>query len=139
MTGRRGLLDTGPLVAYLDAADHHYSWSVETLERFDTPLSTCDAVIAEAWFLLGRVRHGRRSLLALLDTGEVNVSFGLATESAAAYKLMHKYADQPMSVADACLVRMAELDADATLITLDSDFRVYRRGRAQLRVAAPWS
>ncbi len=43
-----------------------------------------------------------------------------------------------MSVADACLVRMAELDSNATVVTLDTDFKVYRRGRSALRLAAPF-
>lgn len=44
---------------------------------------------------------------------------------------MKKYADTPMSFADACLVRMAELDDDAVVVTLDSDFTVYRKNGDQ--------
>ena len=44
---------------------------------------------------------------------------------------MLRYANVPMSVADACLVRMSELVADCTVFTLDGDFRVYRRNKRQ--------
>jgi predicted nucleic acid-binding protein len=135
---KRGLLDTGPLVAFINGADGFHRWAADALGRFEAPLVTCDAVIAEAWHLLGRAKKGRETLLALLASGNLQIAFSLAKDGPATFKLMAKYADAPMSVADACLVRMAELDASATIITLDSDFRVYRRGRAALRLAAPF-
>lgn len=136
---RRGLVDTGPLVAFVDGADRFHEWAVEALTRFEDPLNTCDAVIVEAWHLLGRARRGREGLLGLLGAQHVVVTFGLAGDGLLAMKLMTKYADQPMSVADACMVRMAELDPRATIVTLDHDFMVYKRGRSALRVAAPYS
>ena len=36
-----------------------------------------------------------------------------------------------MSLADACLVRMAELYSESKVLTLDSDFRIYRKNRNQ--------
>ncbi|MFL5321592.1 MAG: type II toxin-antitoxin system VapC family toxin [Myxococcaceae bacterium] len=134
---RLGIVDTGPLVAFIDATEPHHEWAKDTLSRFDAPLLTCDAVVSEAWHLLRRAKRGREVLLGLLNAGNVVVSFSLASDGAASLKLMAKYADQPMSVADGCLVRMAELDRGATIITLDSDFNVYRRGRAALRVVSP--
>ncbi|MGQ0504618.1 MAG: type II toxin-antitoxin system VapC family toxin [Myxococcaceae bacterium] len=135
---RVGIVDTGPLVAFLDRADRFHEWARRTLEQFEAPLLTCDAVIGETWHLLGRARRGRGALLDLVHSKNLAIRFSLASDGPAAFKLMVKYADQPMSVADACLVRMAELDATATIITLDSDFKVYRRGRAFLKVAAPF-
>ena len=46
--------------------------------------------------------------------------------------LIRKFANVPMSLADACLVRMTELDAQSAIVTLDSDFRVYRRNRRRI-------
>jgi uncharacterized protein len=135
---RRGLLDTGPLVAFIDGQDRFHKWAVEALTRFEAPLDTCDAVITEAWHLLGRARRGRETLLGLLNSKNLVVTFSLAIDGLPTLKLMGKYADQPMSVADACLVRMAELDAHATILTLDRDFNIYRRGRSALRLAAPF-
>ena len=136
---RRGLLDTGPLVAFIDRTDAFHDWAVEALSRFEAPIDTCEAVFAEAWHLLGRAKRGREALLGLLNSRNLLVTFGLAADGLPALNLMTKYADQPMSVADACLVRMAELDAHATILTLDRDFTVYRRGRAALRLTAPFS
>lgn len=108
------------------------------LARYEPPLETCGAVVVEAWYLLGRAKRGRQTLLRLLDSPNIAVTFSLVNDANRVFKLMSKYADQPMSVADACLVRMAEVDAGATIVTLDSDFGVYRRGRSTLRLAAPF-
>ena len=47
-------------------------------------------------------------------------------------KLLQKYADVPMSLADACLVRMTETFSDPVILTTDSDFRIYRRHSRQV-------
>jgi hypothetical protein len=44
---------------------------------------------------------------------------------------MQKYADLPMTLADACLVHMTEALADPVLLTTDTDFRIYRRRNRQ--------
>ena len=45
---------------------------------------------------------------------------------------MQKYADIPMSLANACLVRMGETLAEPIILTTDADFRVYRRHGRQV-------
>jgi hypothetical protein len=53
-------------------------------------------------------------------------------------RLMEKYSNIPMSLADACLVRMTEILPDPILLTTDSDFRTYRRlGRQVIPCAMP--
>lgn len=135
----RTLLDTGPLVALLDRADTHHAWAVEVLSSVRPPVETCEAVISEAWYLLGRARRGRESLLGLLQSSHLTVTFDFSAQGAAVAKLMARYANVPMSVADGCLVRMAELDPKATVVTLDRDFLVYRAGRRALPLAAPFA
>jgi len=52
--------------------------------------------------------------------------------------LMAEYAGGPMSLADACLVRMTELDGSRAVMTLDGGFVVYRRhGREVIPVMMP--
>mgnify|MGYP003449622730 FL=1 len=94
-------------------------------------MTTCEAVLSEACFLLHRINGGQDAVLELVARGIVTVTFSLAAELAAVRKLMARYASIPMSLADACLVRMSELDPRATVITLDSDFKIYRRNRRQ--------
>jgi predicted nucleic acid-binding protein len=130
-------IDTGPLVALLNRHDAFHGWAAETLDDVERPIHTCEAVITEACFLLRRTSAGSEALLALLEQEVLLVDFSLASEAQAVRKLMRKYSSVPMSLADACLVRMAELEKDLSIITLDNDFHVYRRGRAGLSVVSP--
>jgi predicted nucleic acid-binding protein len=134
----RPIVDTGPLVALLDAREPDHAWARETFNGVRAPLYTCEACLSEAAFLLGHVKGGVNALLTLVSLGIVVPQFRLAPEIDPIHKLMTKYASVPMSLADACLVRMTELDARATVVTLDNDFRVYRRnGRQAVPVLMP--
>jgi len=95
------------------------------------PLVTCESVISEAWFLLRATDVGRRSLLDLLDRGALGVDFNLQDHLPRVVDLLRRYANVPMSLADGCLVRMSEIVPDSVVLTLDSDFRIYRRNRRQ--------
>ena len=128
---KRVIVDTGPLVALLNSADKHHTWTRTVLDDVEAPMTTCEAVLSEACFLLHRLNGGQDAVLELVARGIVTVAFSLAAELAAVRKLMARYASIPMSLAGACLVRMSELDPRATVITLDSDFKIYRRNRRQ--------
>ena len=125
------IVDAGPLVAYLRKDDQDHAWVKERFGEIRTPLVTCDAVLSEAVFLLGSAR-GVEKLVGLLDRGVVVLAFDLRAEWTAVATLLRKYGDVPMSLADACLVRMAEMHRDARVFTLDGDFAVYRRNRRQV-------
>ncbi len=128
---KRFIVDTGPLVALLNAHDARHDWAKTTFSRIEPPLVTCEAVIAEACFLTARLDAGADKVLDLLSRKVVLVAFDLGAEHDAVRTLMKRYVSTPMSLADACLVRMTELDGDATVVTLDSDFTFYRRHRRQ--------
>jgi predicted nucleic acid-binding protein len=127
----RVLIDTGPLVAWLNRRERHHAWARDTLDAIEPPLYTCEAVLTEALFLLSRSRGGRDAVLELVARGIVKIDFQLRPELDAVRTLMRRFASVPISLADACLVRMTELDPGSTVLTLDSDFRVYRRNRRQ--------
>ena len=132
------LLDTGPLVAFLNRRDHHHAWAREVLSGLTPPLFTCEAVISEACFLVRNLPGGPQAVLSLLREDLVRIAFSLSSELERTARLLKKYADVPMSLADGCLVRMAELQAGARVLTLDSNFRRYRRnGREAIPVLTP--
>jgi len=139
MAGSKGvILDTGPLVAYLASDDQHHAWSTEQFHRYEGPLITCESVVSEAWFLLRHSPRHLRQLQAMLADGVFDLSFHLEKEGAAIARLMDRFGDVPMSLADACLVRLSELHPKVPLLTLDSDFKVYRRhGRQLIPFVAP--
>ena len=125
----RVVIDTGPIVALLNRRDRHHAWIREVLDTVEPPIFTCEAVVSEACFLLGRFTHGPDAVLELLAKDVLKVDFRIRSEVDPLRALMQKFASVPMSLADACLVRMTELDAESVVVTLDSDFRVYRRNR----------
>lgn len=126
------LVDTGPLVAFLNRRDRHHVWIRELLGTIDPPLRTCEAVVSESCFLVRNLAGGPEAVLEMITRGIVSVDFSLADEVRAIQTLMKKYANVPMSLADACLVRMTELHPDRVLLTVDADFRVYRRNRRRV-------
>jgi uncharacterized protein len=122
-----GLLDTGPLVSFLAAGLKHHSWSCEQWKFFRPPLLTCEPVLTEAAFLLSREGRQADPLFALLERGAIRIALNLQDEQADLRALMHRYHNRPMSLADACMVRLSELHMAGEVFTLDSDFRIYRR------------
>lgn len=134
----RVLIDTGPLVAYLNRADHHHDWANSRLAEILPPLLTCEAVLAETCFILAKYTGGPAAVLELLARGAVQIAFSLQREIEPVSRLMTRYADVPISLADASLVRMSEIFADSTTLTLDGDFRIYRRnGRQAIPLIIP--
>lgn len=132
------LVDTGPLVALLTGTEASHPWAVERFHELPAPFLTCEPVLAETFFLVSRLPNGARRYFELLDSGLLTVEFSVLAERKALAKLIHKYADLPMSLADASLVRLAELHPGAAVFTLDSHFRVYRKnGRQQIPVIMP--
>jgi len=123
------IVDTGPLVALLNGRDRYHTWATEQLAQIPPPLLTCEAVISEACYLLGQRSGGRRAVMALFARGVLEIRFALQAEVAVVARLMERYKDLPMSLADACLVRMVEQSPRSPLLTLDSDFLVYRHHR----------
>jgi len=125
------LLDTGPLVAFCKGKDNCHQWSKATLQSAQYPYMTCEPVITEALFLLSKTHSGKETVLSLVDDGVIQITCRLDDNANALNKLMTQYASVPMSLADACLVRMAELNRDSAVMTLDSDFKIYRMNRNQ--------
>ena len=136
---RWAIADTGPLVAYLDRRERHHAWTVEQISKLSPPLLICEPVLTEALFLLARLPFAQDALLDLVEKRILRVDFQLEAHITSIRKLYRKYRDTPMSLADACIVSMAERQRHHSVLTLDSDFEVYRKhGRDPLLLIAPW-
>ncbi len=131
--------DTGALVALLDRSDEWHSWAVGVFKTLRPPLFTCQAVLAEAWHLLGESGPSRSALATLHKTGVLRVRLDFEPNAGCIWRLLEKYSDTPMDFADACLVALSEGDADSRVWTVDSDFLVYRRhARQAIPLIAPF-
>jgi predicted nucleic acid-binding protein len=126
------LLDAGPLVAFLNRRDRHYAWAEAQWNQIAPPMLTCEAVLSEACFLLSQTPLGSRLVVQLLERGVFSLPFRLEDQVQAVTRLLEKYRSVPMSLADACLVRMSELFPSSTIVTVDTDFGLYRRHGRQV-------
>jgi predicted nucleic acid-binding protein len=124
------IVDTGFLVALLSRRDAHHQWAALEAEVRPPPWHSCEAVLTEAFHILGS--SGVVGMSELVLDGMVLVSFELRHQSRSVVDLMVKYRDRPMSLADACLVRLSEIATDPIVLTTDSDFRIYRRHSRQV-------
>jgi len=132
------IVDTGPIVALLDADDQQHAWVKAQFARLRPPLLTCEAVLTESCFLIARGGAAGSAVIQLTERGVLTVAQLFDAEAASIARLMRRYENVPMSLADACLVRLIELTSQATLFTLDSDFEIYRqKGRRLIPVLAP--
>lgn len=135
---RGAIVDTGPLVAYLDRAERHHRWTVEQVRVLDAPLLVCEPVLTEAMFLLSRQPKAQDALFGLIAKGALRIAFQIGEHVGQLRALHRKYRDRPISLADACIVRMAEVFERHQVFTLDSDFSVYRKnGREPLDLIFP--
>ena len=130
------LVDAGFLVALMSRRDAHHRWAIEQALENAPPWQTCDAVLSEAFHLVGQ--RGAPALSDLLLRKAVVASFSLGSDMESVVALLRKYSGVPMSLADACLVRMSEIIPDPVILTTDSDFHIYRRhGRQVVPYIAP--
>ena len=128
----RVILDTSPLVALINKRDNYHEWSKQQWAMIKPPLLTCEAVITESFFLLRNTYGGQEKILQLLERQAITIDFDLKNELIEIQRLLTIYKSVPVSLADACLVRMAELQSNSSVFTLDSDFQIYRKNRHEI-------
>lgn len=122
----RVIVDAGPLVALLNRRDTHHKWVLQQLGDIQPPMLTCEAALAEATYLTREVADARAALIEMLGEGFLSIGMALTDHHSAILTTVRRYTDVPMSLADACLVRLAELYPQSPVLTLDSDFAIYR-------------
>jgi uncharacterized protein len=123
------LLDTGVIVALLDRSEHHHRACAEAVARLDCPLVTCEAVIAESCYLVRNLRGAAEAILQNVAAGIFQIPFVLMQEAGAVRRIVEKYRDRRISLADACLIHLASASGSGAILTLDSDFETYRWGK----------
>lgn len=124
----KGIADTGFLVAFANRRDIHFPWAHALAQQIHDPLLTCEAVLAETAFHL----KNSRLVLRLIETGLVKVDFDLKSHLPELTMLAERYAERQPDLADLCLIRMSELNPKYPVVTVDGDFRIYRRHRREI-------
>ena len=121
------IADTGFLVALLGKRDQFREWAREVARQATWPALTCEPVLAETAFHL----QSTERVVAMLRDNLVRVAFDCESHREQLYDLAIRYSDRNPDLADLCLVRMSELYPDYTILTVDEDFRVYRRNKRE--------
>jgi predicted nucleic acid-binding protein len=121
------LVDAGPLVALVDADDQYHSQCAAALETFREPMATVWPPLAEAMYLLTGLPRAQEVLWEMVERGALQLLALDAGDAPRMRELMRKYANRPMDLADAALLRVAERDGIRKIFTVDRrDFSVYR-------------
>lgn len=118
-----GIADTGFIVGFLNRRDRFHNWAVAVANEIQTPLITCEAVLAEAAFHLGSVEH----VLSLIDLGLIQSDFDVTAALPRLHVLARRYLDRKPDLAALCLIILSERLPNHKVVTVDRDFRVYRR------------
>lgn len=123
------LADAGPLVALIDRGQGEvHRVCAAALKAVSVPLVTTWPCFTEAMYFLGDLEgwKGQEALWRFIERGVLRVHIPTVSETRRMRILMEKYRDTPMDLADASLVAAAEGLELHRILTLDSDFRVYR-------------
>ena len=120
------LVDTSFLVSVYDKRERFHMACIAALDLVRQPLVTCEPVITEAIYHLGRIPGAPQAILASVQEGYLEIPFRLAGAASQVLASYTKYADTPCDFADACLIAMADQLDTGEILTLDSDFKHYR-------------
>lgn len=131
----RGLVDTGAILALVDADDRWHDRCVEAFQGLRLPLATTGAILAELFHLLDHPREASAAW-RLIRSGAITVLPMTDADLPRFDSLMKRYQDRPMDLADATLVRLAERENLSVVFTIDhDDFDTYRiHGRKRFEV-----
>jgi uncharacterized protein len=124
----KAIADTGLLVAFANARDVHHAWALDVADHFTEPLLTCEAVLAETAFHLADVGL----VLEMISEELIRLAFDCNEHLPQLAALAKRYKDRKPDLADLCLIRMSELHPKHSIITVDEDFRIYRRNKREV-------
>ena len=120
------IIDTGPIVALFDSSDKYHEKVKSFLKGYSGILVTSLPIITEVTHLLDFNIKAQIDFLKWVHIGALSVHNIVALQFDRIIYLMSKYSDRPMDFADATLVVIAEADNIKNIISLDSDFSIYR-------------
>lgn len=121
----RGIADTGFLVAFTNARDLHHAWALDVAAQVTEPLLTCEPVLAETAFHLGDAGI----VFEMIEEDLIRLAFDCDDHLPQLAALAKRYRDRKPDLGDLCLIRMSELHPKHSILTVDQDFRVYRRNK----------
>jgi len=121
-------IDTGPIVALFDKNDDKHHLCLNIFKKVNEPLITTWPVLTEVFYLLSFSSRVQNDLWEFIERGVVSIYAIDRDLMKTCRRLMKKYHDLPMDLADATLIAVAEAENISTIFTLDhKDFRIYKK------------
>jgi len=126
---RKALIDSGPLIALFDKSDNYHYAAIKFLKDYDGLLLTTWSVISEVFYMLGFNINTQIDFLKWIERGGLIIQSFSHEHITRLIELIGKYSDVPMDLADATLILASELENINEVITIDSDFHIYKNIR----------
>jgi predicted nucleic acid-binding protein len=135
----QAIMDSGPLVAWFSKRDLHHQWATRIIDGLPNGPLVCEAVLAEVCHLVGKEGVPAAAVLKLVERNDL-LLVSLIGEISAVRALMERYKDAPMDFADACVVRLAELNPGTAVCTTDRHFNFFRKSSGEtIPLLAPFA
>jgi len=126
MPNRKILVDSGPLIALFDGSDKYHSDVKTYLQTFQGILVTTWAVLTEVSHMLDFNLNVQLDFLKWIELGGLEVYEIPQDEIGNIREMMTKYTNVPMDLADATLMFVAHMKNIKEILSIDSDFDIYR-------------
>ena len=125
----RTLIDAGPLIALFDRDDQLHFEIKRFLKSYEGSLITTWPVVTEVLHMLDFNVKTQIDFLKWINLGALEVKSINVEDISRIIEFSKKYADIPMDFADASLILISETDNIKEIISIDSDFYIYRNIR----------
>lgn len=126
MKNAQALIDSGPIIALFNRKDRFHTKSLAFLKDYRGSLITTWPVITESMCMLSFSQTVQVNLLEWIERGALSIADLSATDIEYIKKRISRYSDIPMDLADASLMCVAERDGIMNIVSIDSDFSIYR-------------
>lgn len=128
---KKALIDSGPIIALFDKSDSYHKQVLEFVKTFRGEFVTSWAVITEVSHMLDFDLRAQIDFLKWVELGGVNLYDIPQSEIANIRKMMERYLNVPMDLADASLMYIANKENIKDIVSIDNDFYIYRTLKKQ--------
>lgn len=128
---QRTIIDSGPLIALFDGSDKHHHKVLHFIKSFKGELITSWSVITEVSHMLDFNLQVQIDFLKWCELGGIKIYEISQDEITQIIVMMEKYIDIPMDLADATLMYIANKENIKNIVSIDSDFDIYRTLKKQ--------
>lgn len=125
------LIDSGPLIALFDKSDKYHYQVLAFLKGFQGELITTWSVITEVSRMLDFNLQVQLDFIKWIELGGIRLYEISQKELFEIRIMMEKYSDIPMDLADSTLMYVANKESINSIVSIDSDFDIYRTLKKQ--------